>query len=202
VSAYSTISTEDSQVLTDLPPIDLLANERRTIYLEKWANENENTDIRSKAREKLLRDWQTRRDSTTKGRWIHRIIKNIEEWINRKHGKMSYHLKQAFTGHGCFAYFLHKIGKTPSPGCWYCDSPLPLDDAFHTIFNCDAWHHSRLRVEPQIGDKMHPNTILSVMMKTRDNWTAVREFIKIILSKKEEEERRRKKLKLIKSSLS
>jgi len=43
--------------------------------------------------------------------------------------------------------------------------------------------------EHQIGDKVHPDTILSVMMKTRDNWTAVCEFIKTILSKKKEKER-------------
>jgi len=103
---------------------------------------------------------------------------------------MSYHLTQAFTGHGCFGAYLNKIGKTDSPGCWFCDSPL--DDAEHTVFQCDAWHHSRIRLQHQIGQSPNPETILAAMLKSEENWTAVREYVKNIMHQKKDEERRRR----------
>jgi len=69
VSGHSTISTVASQVVADSPPIDLLAIERRQIYMGKWTNGA--TDHREKARETLMRDWQSRWDSSKDGRWTY-----------------------------------------------------------------------------------------------------------------------------------
>lgn len=56
ISAYSTISTEASQVLADLPPIDLIASERRSIYMGKRTNEDRlDTIPKVEARKKLLK---------------------------------------------------------------------------------------------------------------------------------------------------
>lgn len=76
VSAYSTISTEAAQVLADLPPIDLLAIERRNTYMGKWTNDSINH--RAKARETLMKDWQARWNSSNKGRWTYRLVKSID----------------------------------------------------------------------------------------------------------------------------
>lgn len=54
-SAYSTVSTEASLVLADLPPIDLLASERRDLYVAKRLGQN--TDSQKKARRRLLIQW-------------------------------------------------------------------------------------------------------------------------------------------------
>lgn len=186
-SAYSTISTESSHVLADLPPIDLLVTERRNIYMGKWTNDAINNRVN--ARETLMKDWQSRWDSSKKGRWTYQLVKNIETWHERNHGEMSFHLTQVFTGHSCFASYLHKIGKTPSPSCWYCDNPT--GDAFHTVFECDAWHHRRRRLHYKVGEDINPDSILSIMMKSKENWAAVREFIQDIMRKKEDGERRK-----------
>lgn len=192
-SAYSTVSTEASQILADFPPIELLATERREVYIAKRSTNT--TDPRNDARRNLLIHWQHTWDSSTKGRWTYRLIKNVEQWYKRKHGEVSFHLTQAFSGHGCFASYLHKIGKAPSPACWYCDSPI--DDAEHTIFNCDAWYHRRRRLEVDLGEVVHPDSIVEVMLKSDGNWTAVREFVKFIISKKEDEERRRQNINTV-----
>lgn len=165
-SAYSTISTEASQVLADLPPIDLLAKERRTIYLAKRTNIIPN--IKIEARKKLTEEWQRRWDASKKGRWTHKIIQNLDQWTTRKHGEVSYHLTQAFTGHGCFAAYLHKIGKTQTPKCWYCDHPV--DDAKHTLFHCDAWHHTRTRLRHQLEVDFNPDTMLPTMPQEANNF--------------------------------
>ena len=36
----------------------------------------------------VIKEWQQAWKHSTKGRGTHRIIPNIEEWINRKHGKL------------------------------------------------------------------------------------------------------------------
>lgn len=189
-TAYSTVSTDAALVLADLPPIELLAEERRCNYLAKRAIDGHHSN--TNARKQVLNTWQTRWDISSKGRWTHRLIQNIEQWFTRKHGEVSFHLTQAFSGHGCFSSYLNSIGKAPSPACWYCDDPT--DDALHTVFKCDAWFHSRRRLEINLGEEIHPESIVSVMLKSEGNWLAIRDFIKSILTKKEEEERRRQML--------
>lgn len=143
ISACSTVSTEATDVLADLSPIDLLAIERRHIYLTRHSPNR--IDQRAEGKTKLVQEWQERWDVAITGRWTHRLISKIEFWYSRKPGELSFHLTQAITGHGCFYSYLHKIGKQVSPACWYCDNPV--DDAEHTIFHCDDWHHSRTRLE-------------------------------------------------------
>ncbi|XP_025415951.1 uncharacterized protein LOC112687442 [Sipha flava] len=60
-SAYSTISTEASQVLADFPSIDLLAKERREVYLAKLTFADPEVPKRD-PREELLSQWQIRWD--------------------------------------------------------------------------------------------------------------------------------------------
>lgn len=191
ILAYSTVSTEATNVLADLPPIDLLANERRHVYLSRHSSNR--PEQRAEGRRKLLEDWQGRWDAATTGRWTHRLISKVEPWYTRKQGKLSFHLTQAMTGHGCFSSYLHKIGKQASPACWYCDGPV--DDAEHTIFRCDAWYHKRTRLEHDVGERIEPENMVAVMLRSKEDWNKIRDFCKSIITKKEEEERRREILK-------
>lgn len=87
---YRTTSYEAAAVISGIPPLSLLAEERRQVY--KGYNKNE-------ARDQVMRKWQIEWDEGTKGRWTHRIISNIEPWFGRKHGEVTFHLSQALTGH-------------------------------------------------------------------------------------------------------
>lgn len=61
------------------------------------------------------------------------------------------------TGHGCFSSYLHRIGKLTSPECWYCGSLV--DDAFHTLFQCDAWHHRMTSLQHTLEERVNLDTI-------------------------------------------
>jgi len=84
---------------------------------------------------------------------------------------------------------LHKIGKLGTPECWYCGHHD--DDAFHTIFECDAWETRRFRVETEIGGRFQPENMMDHMLKDKQTWDTINGFVREVLQKKTEEERRR-----------
>lgn len=65
-SPYSTVSTEASLLLADLPPIDLLALERRSRYIAKRSEPD--IDSGTQARKNVLIQWQSRWDAASMGR--------------------------------------------------------------------------------------------------------------------------------------
>ncbi|KMQ89172.1 reverse transcriptase [Lasius niger] len=70
------------------------------------------------------------------------IVPNLEVWLARKHGGMTYHLTQVMTGHGCFGRFLFRIGRRPNRSCDFCGEE---DNAFHTLRECPAWERLTMR---------------------------------------------------------
>jgi len=54
---------------------------------------------------------------------------------------------------------------------------------YRLVKNIETWHKIS-----------NPELILSALLKSKENWPAVREFVRDIMTKKEEEERRRQKL--------
>lgn len=188
-SAYATVSAETAAIISDLPPIDLMAMERRRAYLAKF-NEIQ-IEQRNEYRKILLDEWQKRWDAATTGRWTHTLIKTIELWFTRRHGEVSFHLTQALSGHGCFSAYLYKIGKLTSPGCWFCG--CLVDDTLHTIFQCTAWQHRRTCLREVLGEDIHPDTIVNAMLRSKENWNAVQKFAAAVITDKENEKRTRQR---------
>lgn len=183
-SAYCTVSTAAALVVASMPPIDLLAKERRSIYIHKG-----DPDARGMAKDDTIEAWQTRWDMPGPGRWTHCLIPSIAQWLHRKHGNEDYHLTQFFTGHGCFSEYLHRFGKLDSPECWHCGHAV--DDALHSIFVCDAWEIKRARVNILCGTTVTPDNIVNIMLSSTSFWDSISGFIHFVLKKKEDEERRR-----------
>lgn len=146
-SAYCTVSADAALVVASMLLIDFLAIERLNMYHNKI-----NPESRWKAREATLRSWQTRLGESFKGRWTHRFIPSIDQWMHRRHGDVDFHLTQFLTGHGCYPAYLHKLRKLDSLACLYWGHAE--DDANHTIFECDVWKTRRCRVNTQ--RKWHP----------------------------------------------
>lgn len=65
--------------------------------------------------------WQTRWDSTDKGRWTYKHIPVIKTWSNRTHGKYNYQLTQFLSGHGGYCKYLYRFGHDSSPICPACN---------------------------------------------------------------------------------
>lgn len=54
---------------------------------------------------------------------------------------MSYEMSQFLTGHGSFAFYLKKMGKTDSDQCKHCED---TETAGHTLFLCPyRWAEER-----------------------------------------------------------
>ncbi|KAJ3617034.1 hypothetical protein MTP99_009165 [Tenebrio molitor] len=180
-SAYRTASTEALEVIAGFPPIDLLVAERTRLY-------EEGRESRPAAREWLLQKWQERWQQTEKGAWTRKLIPRVKPWLERKHGELDFHLIQALTGHGCFAAFLHRIGKQQDDGCWYCGVS---DDAEHTLFVCEKWDHERLSLMRKTTSWPTTENFTDILLQSGENWNAAVVFVRRVLTEKEKHERER-----------
>uniref|UniRef100_A0A2S2P6S8 Retrovirus-related Pol polyprotein from type-1 retrotransposable element R1 2 n=1 Tax=Schizaphis graminum TaxID=13262 RepID=A0A2S2P6S8_SCHGA len=185
-SAYRTVSTEAAAVVAGIFPIHLLALEKA---LEKRARGNGTpADLaKSESRSCVEDRWQNEWDTAENGRWTHRIIPTIKPWLQRKHGKIGYHLTQALTGHGCFNSYLKRFNKREDSVCFYCQHPM--DDAEHTIFQCDRWWRLRRELEVAVRSTFEPETMVAIMLSSKSRWKKVEKFVIGVLSTKEEDER-------------
>uniref|UniRef100_A0A2H1VTZ2 SFRICE_019908 n=1 Tax=Spodoptera frugiperda TaxID=7108 RepID=A0A2H1VTZ2_SPOFR len=62
----------------------------------------------------------------------------FEEWLERRHGVLTYRLTQVLTGHESFGRFLFLIWREETPGCHHCED-RPEDTVEHTVAVCPAW---------------------------------------------------------------
>lgn len=188
-SAYCTVSADAAAVLTGMVPIDLLIDERTRTREKIKENLLPSEEIKREEREATLAIWQQQwtRGSNDRASWTRSILRDIREWINRKHGEVDYHLTQALTGHGCFGKYLHRIKKVASPNCICGEN---IDDSEHTLFKCPRFHALRIRMELQLGYSVGKHNLITTMLRSREEWNHVHCFIRDVLTLKEKEERR------------
>lgn len=172
-------------MIAGIPPIELLARERKDTY-EAGAD----PEAIKEAKASLEHEWQRNWQETEKGQWTRLLIPNIAIWVNRQHGEVNFHLTQILTGHGCFRDYLYNMGKDTDDGCEYCER---LDSVAHTMFECPNWQEPRERLTQSLEEPLGPRNMVTYMLRSQREWDNVAELAKIILSKKEEEERRRQK---------
>jgi hypothetical protein len=165
-SAYRTVASDALNILSGIPPIDLQAMERMQNY--KVGKEGRKiTEAREISKRELQANWQDRWQTKGKGEWTKKIIPEILNWLNRKHGKVNYHVTQVHNGHGCFASYLHKYGKLESPECWFCGQGE--DNVHHTLFVCDAFESRRRELRHRIGvDDINENNLIELMVKSKE----------------------------------
>lgn len=177
--AYRTVSLEASLVIAGVIPIDLLALERRYIYLNK---EMEGIDqAKAISRQNSLQEWQERWTNCPKSRWTKRLIAQISPWINRRHGDINYYLTQFLSGHGLYCSYLFKIGKMANSECVYC--PGKQDTPEHTFFDCDRWAIKKFQLEMRIG-QITPDNVISLMLTGEEAWAEICQYVESILRNK------------------
>jgi len=109
ISGFRTVSYDAALVLAGMIPVDILATEMQDIY-EARAELGSGIPveaIRRSERQASLATWQARWDATANGRWTHRLIPNVQEWLERSRGEVNFHLTQFLTGHGGYRKYLH-----------------------------------------------------------------------------------------------
>ncbi|CAB0032704.1 unnamed protein product [Trichogramma brassicae] len=81
ISGRPHVSYDATNVIAGVPLLALLADERARIYQRRPK------DVKEEERRETLNRWQDRWDWASKGRWKHRLIPNITEWVERGHGE-------------------------------------------------------------------------------------------------------------------
>lgn len=176
-SGYRTISAEGVGVLSGIPPIELLANERRETYEGRQPQE---------ARKTLMTKWQEKWDRGIHGRWTWRLIPDIRAWTERPHGDVDYFMTQALSGHGCFRHYLFVRKRSDSDKCPYCEE---TDDAEHTLFSCVRWQEDRDTFKRETERTFTPESMMTTLLESVDGWTKTYSVIRRIIETKEREGR-------------
>lgn len=113
----------------------------------------------------------------------------LDEWVDRSHGRMSFHLTQVFAGHGCFGEYLCKTGKERTTRCHHCEESR--DTAQHTLEFCPAWAEERRVLVQIIGEDLSLPAIATKMVESEEAWEAVSSFCFKVMKQKEEPEKER-----------
>ena len=186
------MSTSAVLVLASVPPIDLLAEERKeTFQLRKERTCLTNSQVIARAKEAIRKDgrrrlvekWQTRWHGDQSGRRTHRLIPELTTWLDRKHGQVGFYLPQALSGRGCFNAYLKRFKKRDDESCSYCGSLV--DSAEHTLFFCARWGVAREAVGREVGAQLTPDTMVSLMLQSEQKWTLIESFVTVVMKTRE-----------------
>lgn len=196
-SAYRTVSYEAVTLIARIPPFHLLVAKMSKIYIRKQqlklrgdVSVDNVKKIYESAEILMRRQWlSVFRNRTLPGRYTCKILlPEFQKWLDRTHGNVNYFITQILTEHGCFAAYLHRIGKVLTTDCSFCDDNN--DTAEHTLFHCPAWERIRWKfyIDLELGDNPTWKEILAKMLLNAENWKAVFHFVKEILQAKAKKE--------------
>lgn len=196
IAAYRIVSYEAATLLARVPPAYLLAQQQRRIYerlkelksCSDWTLDDEKK-IRGQERTRLVQRWKSHlQDKGLSGICVREAsLLILNEWLERGHGRMTFHLTQIITGHGCFGNFTHKIGKKSTNACDYCG--LGADMAEHTVAQCSAWRGEREELRVNVGSDLSLLSLLRSMTNSQMAWNTVAKFACSVMRKKEEVDR-------------
>lgn len=164
-SAYRTTSAEAACVLASMIPIGLLVQEDMRCHELRGVRRH-----RASARTATMAVWQRSWDDSTKGRWTHRMIPNLERWVNRTHGEINFYLTQVLSGHGCFRQYLHRFGHAISPNCPNC--PGTVETVEHVVFECPRFQSCREILLLGCGPDTSPDNLTDRMCQSEEAWGA------------------------------
>lgn len=87
-TAYSTVSIEALQVVTNIPPIKLIAEKKKAVYDARLENADQIREAAEyTARNVLIDKWQERWQTAKNGSWTRKLISNIALYANRRFGQ-------------------------------------------------------------------------------------------------------------------
>ncbi|KAI5731894.1 hypothetical protein M8J77_018009 [Diaphorina citri] len=179
--AYRTSPTAPLQVISGTPPVEYMAEERERTYRYKRDGGNLE-EFRQDLKNELQNKWQTKwNQENVKGQWTKTLIKNIEPWVNRTYGEVTFELAQFLTGHGNFAAYLKRFRIQEDDKCIYCQQ---IDTPKHTFFQCIRWQEPRSRCWELLGGCQTEATIISEMLKDKKRWDCINNLIIEIVRKK------------------
>lgn len=172
-SAYRTVSRDAVAVISGLVPICSLVAE------DVECRRRTERGIRKLVRGDTMGSWQDAWDASENGRWTHRLIPKVVDWVNRKHGELNFHLTQVLSGHGCFRQYLHRFGHADSPFCPSCEAVV--ETAEHVVFVCPRFVDARNNLLDACGPDTTPDNLVSRMCQSEITWSVVSTVISQIV---------------------
>ncbi|KAJ8913042.1 hypothetical protein NQ315_002058 [Exocentrus adspersus] len=135
------------------------------------------------------REWKRRwEEDEDTAQWTRTIISDLEAWVTCPHRRAEYFLTQFLSGQGSFNSYLCRIGKKESDVCDQCQESDTLE---HVMFHCPQFADNKLRVETRIGIRITPTNLMVQMIRSKDNWDHIHNWIRKVMIAKEREGRRR-----------
>lgn len=180
IRAYRTVSHAGATLLAGFPPIELAARMQAEVFGEirriqerrgcLRLRPGEEDRIRSQAKFRLLRDWKRwLTDPTINGaRVVEALHPRMELWMARRWGHLTFRSTQIVTGHGCFAAYLHRIGRDATPRCQHCGADE--DTAQHTLEVCVSWEEERIALKAAIGNNLSLQSWLEFSKRRINGW--------------------------------
>ncbi|XP_066903754.1 uncharacterized protein [Halyomorpha halys] len=127
---------------------------------------------------------------TFSGRWTHRLVPNIETWVNRNHGEVDYYITQFITWHGCFRAYQYRFKLDETGECPLC--PGMEESAEPVFFFCHRFHEDRREFQRVCGSDPTADNIVNIMLLNQDYWMAGQQFAKQVMQKLRNEEKDRR----------
>ncbi|CAB3250604.1 unnamed protein product [Arctia plantaginis] len=121
----------------------------------------------------------------------------MEDWLERRHGTLSYRLTQVITGKGGFGDHLCLIRKEPTPECHHCDGQT-VDTALHTLAECPAWVEQRRDLVAAIGvGVLSLDSLIAAIVRSESAWNFAVSFCEQVMLAKETAERDRERFRTL-----
>lgn len=188
ISGYRTISANATQVIAGVPPISLIADEQRRVFLVE-KEQSSMAHKRKQQREVTLKNWQRQWSGTVAaGAWTRTLIPDLVPWVKCGFRRVDYFLTQFLSGHGHFRAYLKRFGLADEDACLYCGE---VDTPEHAVLNCERWGRERQILETQVGRPLSKDNMVSVMIEKESNFKYIRDYVAKILSTRESEQRNR-----------
>ena len=107
----------------------------------------------------------------------------LTTWLDRNHVQVSFYLAQALSDHGCFNAYLKRSKKRDDESCRYCGSLV--ENAEHTLFVFARWSAEREVVGRVVGAQLTPDTMISLMLQSKQIWMLIESFVTLVMNTKE-----------------
>ena len=161
VHAYRSTPTDALCVLSGSLPIEILLQQRVALYNLRKGREacigelklnNHSIEKEEEIKAEAIRLWQSKWDSSEKGRTTYKFITDIKERLAKQWLRPNHSSVQVLTGHGNFAQKLESQRLATSGSC-RCGEP---DTAEHLLFNCPKNSDIRQNLIEQLGKDEMP----------------------------------------------
>ncbi|XP_018377655.1 PREDICTED: uncharacterized protein LOC108770518 [Trachymyrmex cornetzi] len=180
IRGYRTISGEAAAIPSGMVPFDLAANRLRQSYIRRRdiiardgaVSPGASATLLELERRRAIARWHRRIEElppSGPGAGVREAMGgDLEAWVGRAHGALTYRMTQILTGHGVFGAYLYRIGRMGTPICIFCRAAN--DTAGHTLLFCPAWAEQRGDLLNIIGVDRTVRAVVRAIVRSPEAW--------------------------------